>query len=101
FGSSAAASAARCSSRGEISSEPPVTSSAMRAWRRSSIALAGNDIGFIQEPEAAVLLQHLARRIEVAAAAQRLAEARVVDLRDVDRRIPCGEQGRSADARRD
>src|SRR5687767_3396035 len=99
-GSNAATSAARCSSRGEISREPPATSSESRA-PGASIALAGNDIGFIQEPEAAVLLQDLARGIEVFALAQHLAEALVVDLRDIDCRIPGGEQRRGADARGD
>src|SRR6266850_4615041 len=96
-GSSAATSAARCSSRGDISSELAAISSARSAWR-GSVALAGNDIGFVQEPEAAVLLQDFARGVEVLALAERLGKARIVDLRHVDRRVPRGEQRRGADA---
>src|SRR5687767_4002910 len=86
-GSMPATSPARCSSRGAISSDPAATSSESRA-PVASIALAGNDIGFIQEPETTVLLQDLAGGIEVFTLAEHLAEALVVDLRDVDRRIP-------------
>src|SRR5688500_10066729 len=97
----AATSGARCSSRGEISSEPAMRSSESRSWRSDSVALAGNDIGLVQEPEGAMLLQHFARRVEILRAAEDLGEALVLDLRHVDRRVPCGEQRRCADARRD
>ena len=46
-----------------------------------------------------MLLQDFAGGVEVAAVAQRLAKAHVVDLRDVDRRVPRREQRRGADAR--
>src|SRR5213592_3639061 len=101
MGSNAAISLARCISRGSSSNEPPITSSERRAWTLSSVALAGDDIGFVQEPEAAVLLQHLARGVEVARIAQRLAKACVVDLRDVDGSVPRREQSRGTDACRD
>src|SRR2546423_4112755 len=101
-GSSAATSGARCSSRGEISSEPALISSWSAApAEERSVALAGYDIGLVQEPEAAVLLQDLARSVEVMALAEHFAQAMVVDLRHVDRGIPRREQGRSADAARD
>src|SRR3970282_25241 len=100
-GSSAPTSGARCSSRGEISSEPAVNSSERRACRPPSVALAGNDIGFVQEPEAAVLLKDLARRLEVLRCAQHFAQPLIVDLRHVDRGVPGGEQRRGADAGRD
>src|SRR5204862_6170272 len=93
-GRSAATSFARCRSRGEISSEPAATSSEMRASRRGSVALAGNDIGLVLEPEAAVLAQHVARRVEVAGVTQHFAQAHVIDLRHIDGRVPRGKQGR-------
>src|SRR5258707_2560128 len=98
-GSSAATSFARCSSRGEISSEPAPISSTMRGSMRGLVALAGDDKGLIQEPEAAVLLQDLARRVEVTRASHRLGEPQIVDLRDVDRGVPRGEERRGADRR--
>src|SRR5207248_10521402 len=73
----------------------------MRASSRGSVALAGKDIGLGQEPEAAVLAQHLARRVEVAGVAQYFAQAHVVDLRHVNGRVPRGKQGRGTNARRD
>src|SRR3989442_3061489 len=94
-------SAARCSSRGEISSEPPISSSESRACSSVSVALAGYDIGLVQEPQGTVLLQHFARGVEILRAAEHLGEPLVLDLRDVDRGVPGGEQGRGADARRD
>jgi hypothetical protein len=53
-----------------------------------SAALARDHVGFIEEPEAAVLLQNLARGIEITACAQLLAQALVVDLRDVHGGVP-------------
>src|SRR5262245_50854276 len=96
-GSIAATSGARCSSRGEISSEPAISSSESRPW--DSVALTGDDIGLVQKPERAVLLQHLARRIEVLRVAEDLGQALVLDLGYVNRRVPGGEQRRGADAR--
>src|SRR5688572_25030481 len=101
LGSSAAICDARCISRGISSSEPPISSSERRAWTLCSIALAGDDIGLVEEPEAAMLLQDFSRSVEVARVAQDFREARVVDLRNVDRRVPGREQGRGADAGRD
>src|SRR5687767_2124520 len=103
-GSSAATSAARCSSRGESSSEPPTRSSAIRETSgacRGSVALAGNDIGLVKEPEASMFLQDLAGGIQIAGVAQRLRQAHVVHLRDVDGGVPRREQRGGADARRD
>src|SRR3954454_13780139 len=101
-----ATSPARCNSRGDISSEPAEMSSDKRArapslaagGRESSVALAGHGIGFIQDPEAAVLLQDLARGLEVAPLAKHGGEPCIVDLRDIDRRVPRREQRRGADA---
>src|SRR3954465_2065626 len=74
-GTSAPTSGARCSSRGEISSElAAISSRSAFCGTVDSVALAGNDIGFIQEPEAAVLLQHVARRLQVAFLAEGLGE---------------------------
>src|SRR5438093_11766930 len=100
-GSAAATSAARCSSRGEISIEPPIISSESLASSSESVALAGYDIGLVEEPEGAVLLQDLARCVEVVGLAEHLGEALVLDLRHVDRGVPRGEQRRGADARGD
>ena len=61
-------------------------------------ALARDHVGFIQEPQAAVLLQHFAGGIEIAARAQHLGQALVVDLGDVHGRVPGREQRRGADA---
>ena len=97
-------SGARCSSRGEISSEPAVSSSERRGCGES-VALAGNDIGLVQEPEAAVLLQHFARRVEVVrlAAAPRRGAGRRSARRRSPRSTPrtgsrcrCSRRSRSA-----
>src|SRR5215469_16068563 len=63
-----------------------------------SIAAPGHDEGLVVEPEAPVLLQYLLRRLEVRAAVHDRIEALVLDLVDVDRRVPGGEQRRGADA---
>src|SRR6202008_5189247 len=96
-GSSAATSAARCSSRGESSSEPPTSSSDTRASRLCSVALAGDDIGFVEKPKAAMFLQDLAGGVQVAGVAQHFGQAHVVHLRDIDGGVPGGEQGRGAE----
>src|SRR5215469_11501953 len=69
------------------------------ACRRPSagIPLAGNHIRFVPEPEATMLAQYLLGRIEIGAAADDLGQSLVLDLRDIDRGVPGGEQGRGAD----
>src|SRR5215470_6636550 len=69
----------------------------LSAPRASSVAPARDHKGFIVEPEPAVLLQHFARRIEIAAVGHDLAQPVILDLRDVDRGIPGCEQRRGAD----
>src|SRR5207237_10579161 len=100
-GKIAATSAARCSSRGAIYIEPPLTSSESLACSSVSVALAGYDIGLVQEPEGTVLLQHFARRVKILRLAEHPAQSLVLDLRDIDRRVPGREQRRGADARGD
>src|SRR6202171_5334795 len=62
-----------------------------------SRAAAGDNIGFIVEPQAAMLFQHAVGGLEVAAVADRFGQPPVLDLGDVDRRIPCREQRRGSD----
>src|SRR5262245_35557373 len=93
-GSSAASSVARCISRGRSSNEPPISSSETRPWTPCSVAFAGDDIRFVEEPEAAMFLQDFPRGVEVAGVAQHLGEACVVDLRDVNGGVPGREQRR-------
>src|SRR3954464_5693623 len=54
-------------------------------------------IGFIVEPQPAVLAQHLAGRVEIAAVQHHVAEPVVLDLRNVDRGVPRRERRRRAD----
>src|SRR6185437_16368043 len=63
-----------------------------------SVAAPRHDEGLIVEPETPVLLQYLLRRLEVRAALHDRIEPLVLDLIDVDRRVPGGEQRRGADA---
>src|SRR5215469_15203671 len=63
-----------------------------------SIAAPGHDEGLVVEPKAPVLLQYLLRRLEVRAALHDRVESLVLDLVDIDRRVPGGEQRRGADA---
>src|SRR5215831_10417443 len=53
-------------------------------------------IGFVVEPEAAALVQHLARGIEIAAVGDDVGEPVVLDLRHIDRRVPGREQRRGS-----
>jgi hypothetical protein len=52
---------------------------------------ARNHIGFIVEPETSVFLQHPVGGFEVATVAHHLRQPDILDLRDIDRRIPGGE----------
>src|SRR5216110_2210881 len=62
-----------------------------------SIPAPRDHVGLIVEPQAAMLAQHLARRLEIAPVAHHTVEPRVFDLRDVNRGVPGGERGRGAD----
>ncbi len=62
-----------------------------------SLSPARDHEAFVVEPQAAVLLQRFARRLDVAAVAIDVGQAVVLDLGDVDRRVPGGEQRRGAD----
>src|SRR5690348_5928632 len=66
--------------------------------RGHSVAATRHDEGLIVEPETPVLLQDLLRRLEVRAALDDRIEPLVLDLIDIDRRVPGGEQRRGADA---
>src|SRR5262249_50635465 len=77
----------------------PVLSRGRAARSRSSassVALAGNHEGLVEEPKPGVALQDLARRLEITAIAHHLREALVLDLRHVHRGVPGGEQRRRA-----
>src|SRR4051794_29620058 len=50
-----------------------------------SIPSPRDHVGLVVEPQPAVLAQHLARRIEIAAVADHAAEPVVLDLRHVNR----------------
>src|SRR5215472_5238944 len=62
-----------------------------------SIPLARDHVGFVEEPEPAVLPQDAAGGVKVAAVADHLGEALVLDLRHVDRGVPGREQRRGSD----
>ena len=62
----------------------------------ASFAPARDHVRLVIEPERAVLAQHFAGGVQVAAVVDRAGEPRVLDLRDVDRRVPGREQGRGA-----
>src|SRR5690349_15136288 len=62
------------------------------------VALARDHKRFIPEPEAAIFAQHVLRRLEIGAAADRFGETPVLDLRHIDRGVPGGKEGRGADA---
>src|SRR5262249_58470438 len=72
-----------------------------REGAASSTSFARDDVGFVEEPEAAVRLERLARGIDIASGAQFGGQPLVVDLRHVDGGIPGREQGGRADARGD
>src|SRR5688572_24684745 len=65
---------------------------------RSSFPAARDHEGLVVEPQAAVLLQHGLRHVEVVAVGDDAVQALVLDLVDVDRGVPGGEQRRGADA---
>src|SRR5258707_4916632 len=66
----------------------------------TSRAAARDHIGFIVEPEAAMLLQHGVGGLEIASVADHLRQPDILDLRDIDRGIPGREQRRGADRAR-
>src|SRR5216684_773667 len=75
---------------------------AARTWAFmiSGLSLATpsrDDVGFIEEPQAAVPAQHVAGGVEIAAVVDDGGQAMVFNLGDVDRRVPGGKQGRGAD----
>src|SRR5258707_13523548 len=70
-------------------------SSVDRMW--SSVALARNHVGLVEEPQPPVAAQHLLRGFEVAPVPHDLRQALILDLRDVNGGVPRGEQGRGAD----
>src|SRR5258708_3605093 len=66
----------------------------------TSRAAARDHIGFIVEPEAAMLLQHGVGGLEIASVADHLRQPDILDLRDIARGIPGREQRRGADRAR-
>src|SRR5215813_10389659 len=56
-----------------------------------------DDVGFVEEPQAAVPAQHVAGGVEIAAIVDDRGEAMVFNLGHVNRRVPGGKQGRGAD----
>src|SRR5215472_7751331 len=75
------------------------------AWPRSPQApralpeppLARDHKGFVPEPQTAMLLQHLLRRVEIGAIGQCSRQARIINLRDINGGIPRRPQRRSPD----
>src|SRR5262249_19890082 len=65
--------------------------------KNASLATAGDHVGLIVEPESPALAQNLARGLEITPVGHDLSEPVVLDLRHVDRCIPCGKKGRGAD----
>src|SRR5262245_31615122 len=63
----------------------------------ADIPLARNYIGFVPEPQPAMLAQHLFGRLEIGTAADCLRQSLILDLRDIDRSIPGGKQRRGSD----
>src|SRR5664279_3473894 len=85
-----------CGSR--LASSPDETSSgAVKSSLPASGAAARNHVGFIVEPEAAVLLQHPVGSFEVPAVADHLRQPDILDLRDIDGGIPGRKQRRGSD----
>ena len=64
---------------------------------RQSLAPPRDHVGLVVEPQPAVLAQHLAGGIEIAAVGDHLGQPVVLDLRHVDRGVPGREQRRGAD----
>src|ERR1700690_70676 len=68
--------------------------------KKSHLALGAavrDHIGFIVEPQAAVLFQHPVGGFEIAAITNDFRQPDIFDLRDVDRGIPGSEQCRGSD----
>src|SRR6266704_1038400 len=63
----------------------------------ASVALARDHVGLVEEPQSPVAAQHVPRGFEVAPVAHDFAQALILDLRDINRGVPRGEQGRGAD----
>ena len=88
-------------SAGEQGETAAIRSCAHDCRRRGSaspsLAPARDHVGFVEEPERAVLLQHLARGFEIAAVGGGLRDPVVLDLRHIDRGVPGREQRRGAD----
>src|SRR5262245_50436981 len=69
-------------------------------WREfalPSLAPARDHVGFVVEPESAVIVQHLLRGLQIASVGNDFGEAIILDLRNVDGRVPRREQRRGAD----
>src|SRR5260221_7198691 len=58
---------------------------------------ADDEVAFVVEPELAVPAQHSAGRVEVSRIAHCCDQPLILDLRDISRRIPCGQQRGCAD----
>src|SRR5712691_5470033 len=75
---------------------PPSSRCTPRLRSSASVALAGNHEGLVEEPQAGVALQHIPRRLEIAAVAHHFGEALILDLGHVDSGVPGRKQGRRA-----
>src|SRR5262249_28413506 len=87
-----------CADDGADDSADLARTCAARTWvvMVSALSLAApsrDDVGFVEEPQAAVAAQHLAGSAEIAAVVDHGGEAVVFDLGHVDRCVPGGEQG--------
>src|SRR5579871_2814143 len=58
---------------------------------------ARDHVSLVVEPQAAVLFQHPVGRFEIASVANHFRQPDILDLRDIDRGIPRGEQRRGSD----
>src|SRR5579884_3226910 len=78
---------------------------AMKAARSCAVIVSAlllaapprDDVGFVKEPQAAVLAQHFPGGVKIAAVVDDLRQTVVLDLGHVDSGVPGGEQGRGAD----
>src|SRR6478736_4799064 len=91
------ASAAISAALGRVASIEKLRAKPAGMAQPALFAAVRDDKGFVVEPQSAVLLQHLARRLDVARVALHVRQAVVLDLRHVDRRVPGGEQRGGAD----
>src|SRR5665213_378220 len=89
------ASAAISAALGRVASIEKCCAKLSRTMRL--LAPVRNDERLVVEPEAALLLQYVARRFDVAAVAVHIRQAIVLDLRHVNRGVPGGKQRRRAD----